>query len=116
VAARRRYSVFTTDRDFDAFAKVIPVELHLPRSSCRTLQEPVGATRLTRQRSRPMTRYGSSPETTASGSGVSGDSCESCWQAYGRRRRGVCDMIPDRSAHIDALRARRAPSGCVIGG
>lgn len=31
-AARRRQSIFTTDRDFAAFARVIPVQLHAPRS------------------------------------------------------------------------------------
>jgi predicted nucleic acid-binding protein len=32
VAARRRQSVFTTDRGFAQFAKLIPVVLHVPRS------------------------------------------------------------------------------------
>lgn len=32
VAARRQQSVFTTDHDFAAFAKIIPVQLHMPRS------------------------------------------------------------------------------------
>jgi predicted nucleic acid-binding protein len=32
VASRRQHSVFTTDRDFASFAKVIPVDLHVPRS------------------------------------------------------------------------------------
>jgi predicted nucleic acid-binding protein len=31
VAARRQQSVFTTDGDFASFAKVIPVQLHVPR-------------------------------------------------------------------------------------
>jgi predicted nucleic acid-binding protein len=30
-AARRSQAVFTTDRDFEALAKVIPVQLHEPR-------------------------------------------------------------------------------------
>ena len=30
VAFRRQHSVFTTDRDFTAFAKVLPVALHAP--------------------------------------------------------------------------------------
>jgi predicted nucleic acid-binding protein len=32
VAARRQPSVFTTDGDFAKFAKVIPVQLHVPRA------------------------------------------------------------------------------------
>lgn len=31
VASRRSQSVFTTDRDFAGLAKVIPVQLHVPR-------------------------------------------------------------------------------------
>ena len=31
VAVRRGQTVFTTDQDFAAFAKIIPVRLHLPR-------------------------------------------------------------------------------------
>ena len=32
VAARRQQSVFTTDGDFAKFAKIIPVQLHVPRA------------------------------------------------------------------------------------
>jgi predicted nucleic acid-binding protein len=32
VAARRQHSIFTTDQDFAAFAKVIPVRLHALQS------------------------------------------------------------------------------------
>jgi len=32
VAARRQFSVFTTDGDFASFAKVIPIRLHVPRT------------------------------------------------------------------------------------
>ena len=32
VATRRKYSIFTTDGDFAAFARVIPVRLHVTRA------------------------------------------------------------------------------------
>ena len=32
VASRRQFSVFSTDGDFASFAKVIPVQLHAPRT------------------------------------------------------------------------------------
>jgi predicted nucleic acid-binding protein len=33
VAARRGFAILTTDTDFAHFARVLPIELHLPRSS-----------------------------------------------------------------------------------
>ena len=32
VASRRQFSIFTTDGDFVAFAKVVPIQLHAPRA------------------------------------------------------------------------------------